>query len=113
MFDSLLLLNKLGSVDIGFFVACAAIIVLIVAVYYLIPVFNKKQYREQRDNLKKREDAFRSNRNARVMQETASDGDVSASSEQNEVVEQDVQPTEVDAVCDDANDNTDGGEDKQ
>lgn len=63
--------------------------------------------------MKKREDAFRSNRNARVMQETASDGDVSASSEQNEVVEQDVQPTEVDAVCDDANDNTDGGEDKQ
>lgn len=43
MFDSLLLLNKLGSVDIGFFVACAAIIVLIVAVYFLIPVFNKKQ----------------------------------------------------------------------
>lgn len=65
MFDSLLLLNKLGSVDIGFFVACAAIIVLIVAVYFLIPVFNKKQYREQRDNLKKREDAFRSNRNAK------------------------------------------------
>lgn len=112
MFDSLLLLNKLGSVDIGFFVACAVIIVLIVAVYFLIPVFNKKQYQEQRDNLKKREDAFRSNQNARMMQETASEADASAS-EQNEIVEQDVQPTEVDTVCDGANDDTDGGEDKQ
>lgn len=64
MFDSLLLLNKLGSVDAGFFVACAVIIVLIVAIYFLIPVFNKKQYQEQRDNLKKREEAFRSTKNA-------------------------------------------------
>ena len=67
MFDSLLLLNKLGSVDAGFFVACAVIIVLIVAIYFLIPVFNKKQYQEQRDNLKKREEAFRSTKNATVM----------------------------------------------
>lgn len=111
MFDSLLLLNKLGSVDIGFFVACAAIIVLIVAVYFLIPVFNKKQYQEQRDNLKKREDAFKSNQSARMMQETASEGETS--SEQTEVVEQDVQSTEADTACDNVNDDTDGGEDKQ
>ena len=54
-------LNTLGSVDIGFFVACGVIIALCVAVYFLIPVFNKKQYQEQRDNLKKREVAFKAN----------------------------------------------------
>lgn len=58
----MMLLNKLGSVDVGFFVGCAVAIVLIVAIYFLIPVFNKKQYQEQRDNLKKREEAFRTSR---------------------------------------------------
>ena len=57
-----MLLNKLGSVDVGFFVGCAVTVVLIVAIYFLIPVFNKKQYQEQRDNLKKREEAFRSSK---------------------------------------------------
>lgn len=61
MIKNLLLLNPLGPVDIGFFVACAVIVVLIIAVYFLIPVFNKKQYQEQRENLKKREEAFKSN----------------------------------------------------
>lgn len=54
-------LNKLKDVDIAFFIICAAIVVLIVAVYFLIPVFNKKFYREQRENLHKREAAFKSN----------------------------------------------------
>lgn len=56
-----LALNTLKSADIIFFIALAAIVVLIVAIYFLIPVFNKKQYKEQRDNLKKREVAFKSN----------------------------------------------------
>ena len=56
-------LNKLGPVDIGFFVACAVIVVAIVVIYFLIPVFNKKQYQEQRENLKKREVAFKANLN--------------------------------------------------
>ena len=47
--------------DIGFFVACGVIVALIVAIYFLIPVINKKQYQEQRDNLKKREVAFKAN----------------------------------------------------
>lgn len=55
-------LNKLGNVDIGFFIACVAIVVLIVVIYFLIPVFNKKQYQEQRENLKKREAAFHANK---------------------------------------------------
>ena len=57
----LLALNSLGAWDIGFFVLCALVIVVIVAIYFLIPVFNKKQYQEQRDNLKKREVAFKAN----------------------------------------------------
>lgn len=79
MIKNLLLLNQLGPVDIGFFVACAVIVVLIVAVYFLIPVFNKKQYQEQRENLKKREDAFKSNKKSTVEldeAETAEDNNV-------------------------------------
>ena len=64
-------LNQLGPVDIGFFVACAAIIAIIVAIYFLIPVFNKKQYKEQRDNLKKREVAFKSNLKVEETEETS------------------------------------------
>ena len=54
--------TKMPAWDIGFFVACAVIIGLIVGIYFLIPVFNKKQYQEQRDNLKKREAAFKANK---------------------------------------------------
>ena len=57
----LLALNSLKQVDIIFFIVLGAIIALCVIVYFLIPVFNKKQYKEQRDNLKKREVAFKSN----------------------------------------------------
>ena len=52
---------KMPAWDVGFFVACGVIIGLIVGIYFLIPVFNKKQYQEQRDNLKKREAAFKAN----------------------------------------------------
>lgn len=57
----LLALNSLKQVDIIFIIALGAIIALCVIIYFLIPVFNKKQYREQRENLKKREVAFKSN----------------------------------------------------
>ncbi len=57
----LLALNSLKQVDIIFFIVLGAIIALCVIVYFLIPVFNKKQYKEQRENLKKREVAFKSN----------------------------------------------------
>lgn len=57
----LLALNPLGSVDIIFFVVIGALIALAVAIYFLIPVFNKKQYKEQRENLKKREASFKAN----------------------------------------------------
>lgn len=57
----LLALNKLTPTDIAFFIALGVIIVIAIAIYFLIPVFNKKQYKEQRENLKKREAAFKSN----------------------------------------------------
>lgn len=64
--NSLLLLNGLKSVDIGFFIACGVAIALIIGIYYLIPVLNKKQYEEQRENLRKREAAFRANKGEAV-----------------------------------------------
>ena len=57
----LLALNPLGSTDIWFFVLCGVIVAAIVGIYFLIPLFNKKQYQEQRENLKKREAAFKAN----------------------------------------------------
>lgn len=71
-----MLLNSLGSVDIGFFVGCAVAIVLVVAIYFLIPVFNKKQYREQRENLKKREEAFKSYKGVSTAQDESASADV-------------------------------------
>lgn len=57
------LLNKIGKIDIIFFLSIVAIILLIVGIYFLIPVFNKKQYAEQRENLRKREKSFKANLN--------------------------------------------------
>lgn len=59
--NALCALNKIKNVDKAFFIICAVIIAVIVAVYFLIPVFNKKFYQEQKDNLRKREAAFKSN----------------------------------------------------
>ena len=57
---------SLPNVDIWFFVICALIVVAIVAIYYLIPVFNKKKYQEQRESLEKREAAFKANHQQKV-----------------------------------------------
>lgn len=57
----LLALNPLKPTDIIFFIVLAVIVALCIGFYFLIPVINKKQYREMRDNLRKREAAFRSN----------------------------------------------------
>ena len=57
------LLNKLGRVDIIFFLSILAIILLVVGFYFLIPLLNKKQYAEQRENLRKREKSFKANLN--------------------------------------------------
>lgn len=53
----------MGTTDIIFFCICAAIVAVGVLIYFLIPVFNKRQYEEQRENLRKREEAFRLSHN--------------------------------------------------
>jgi len=53
-------LIKLKQADIVFFIVCVALIAIAIAIYYLIPVFKRKQLKEQRENLIKRENAFKS-----------------------------------------------------
>ena len=55
------LLNSLRTPDIIFFSCCAADIVLIIAIYFLIPVIKRKEFAQRRENLKKREETFRKN----------------------------------------------------
>ncbi len=62
MYTSYLLLNKLKSVDVAFFLICLGIAAAAVAIYFLIPIFNKSQYEERRNNLRKREAAFKHGR---------------------------------------------------
>ena len=54
-----LLANTLPRVDQVFFIVIGAIIAICILIYFLIPVINKKQYQEMRDNLNKREVAFK------------------------------------------------------
>ena len=51
-----------NQVDGAFFGICIAVVAIIVAIYFLIPVIYRKQYQEQRENLKKREEAFKLNK---------------------------------------------------
>lgn len=55
------LLNKISKIDRNFFLIILGIIVLCVAIYFLIPVINRKQYKTQRENLQKREEVFKAN----------------------------------------------------
>ena len=64
MQTTLFLLNSLGKVDRRFFLICGIIIAVIVAVYFLIPVFRREQYETQRENLRERERAFYANKKA-------------------------------------------------
>ena len=53
------LLNSLGQVDRVFLWIIVGSVAAAVAFYFLIPLFKKKQYREARENLQKREASFR------------------------------------------------------
>ena len=55
---TLLAAVRINPVDVVFFIVIGALIAISIAIYFLIPVINKKQYREMRDNLNKREIAF-------------------------------------------------------
>ncbi len=73
MMSLAMFINGLKAVDIVFFIVCVALVAIAVGIYFLIPVLNKKQYKEQRENLRKREEAFKSNALSRAQanQETA------------------------------------------
>ena len=64
-------LNKLAPIDVVFFVLLGVIIALCVGIYFLIPVINHKQYREMRDNLNKREVAFKANQEDKTESNTS------------------------------------------
>ena len=84
MLSLLAALNSLGPVDIAFFVVCGVIIVACIAVYFLIPVFNKKQYQEMRDNLRRREVAFKANAKSAESAEVEPDATVEESTDKKE-----------------------------
>lgn len=65
-------INTLKPVDVVFIIVCVAIVAIAVGIYFLIPVLNKKQYKEQRDNLRKREEAFKSNLSVKAASPTES-----------------------------------------
>lgn len=73
MLNVLSTLNALKSTDIIFFICCIAAVGIAIGIYFLIPVINKKQYQEQRENLRKRENAFKANKKATVQSETQID----------------------------------------
>ena len=72
----LLALNDLRPVDVTFFIVIGALVALCIAIYFLIPVINRKQYKEMRDNLKRREVAFNAGK------QNAETTDVTAEAEQ-------------------------------
>jgi len=55
-------LNELSNLDIEFFTILLIVIAVCVLAYFLIPLLNRKQYKEQRENLRKREEAFKANK---------------------------------------------------
>lgn len=74
------LINSLGGVDIAFFIISGVAILLLIGLYFLIPLLNSKQYAAQRENLKKREIEFNANlqknkelREAKIQAEIAKD----------------------------------------
>ena len=58
---TIVFLEALKIHDIIFFTAIAAFIGLCVLLYFLIPVLNKKKYKEAREEYRKREEVFKKN----------------------------------------------------
>ena len=83
------LLHGFKTVDIWFFVICGIIIGLIVIIYFLIPVFKRKQFAEARKNLARRETLVRQNQEDELLENISVD---SKSEDKSVAVE--VDPTE-------------------
>ncbi len=62
---SILAASKISSVDVWFFTIILVIIAVCVAIYFLAPLINQKKYRQQREALKKREEIFLANQEAK------------------------------------------------
>ncbi|MGM9968807.1 MAG: hypothetical protein ACI35S_00255 [Anaeroplasma sp.] len=75
------LLNALKKADIIFFSVCIGIIVVAVAIYFLIPIINRKEYAQRRENLKKREETFRANLKSLKPEEITIEGTINDESE--------------------------------
>lgn len=57
--------SNIKAVDIAFLISVLVIIGICVALYFLIPVLNQKKYKQQREALKKREQVFIANQEAK------------------------------------------------
>jgi heme exporter protein D len=86
MSQLILALNKLGKVDTAFICICAAIVVAIVAIYFLIPVFRKAQYQQQIESLRAREAAIKASRQA-GLSDAQSDADTCDALPQDDTVD--------------------------
>ena len=58
----LTLLNRLGPVDTTFFTLVGVAIVIAVLIYFLYPLIFAKKFKQQREDLRRREAAFKANR---------------------------------------------------
>ena len=54
-------LTDMKNVDIIFFIVCASVIALGVLIYFLYPLIFSAKFKQQREDLRKREEAFKSN----------------------------------------------------
>lgn len=62
MYTLYILLNKLTKIDRTFFMILGILIAAALLMYFVImPLINHKFYKEQRDNLRKREKSFKRN----------------------------------------------------
>lgn len=98
-------LFELKEPDIIFFLLSLAVIVLIGLIYFLIPVFKRKQLRQQRENFKQRESAFRSNIITEDEAKAQEEIKVEESKEENvveEVKEETVETSSEEVIADDA-----------
>ena len=88
------LLHGLKTADIWFFVICAIAVAVIVIIYFLIPVFKRKQFAEARKNLARREILFKQNQKKTQAEEISVDEEALVE-EAAEAKEASVEPAEI------------------
>lgn len=76
-------LKTVKTVDIVFFVLIGVAILICVGIYFLMPIIKRREYREQREALAKREETFKAN--------LAANSEMSSSEEEQNVEESSVE----------------------